>query len=102
MKTVKVGTVRDLMAAFNDFLPQICNHVYVMRHQYTQFQNLKKSCGEDECVMVIDFSKNYNCKSAAEVQSAHFGCSNLQVSLHTGAIYKKDTMISFCTESDFI
>ncbi|KAF2878725.1 hypothetical protein ILUMI_27441 [Ignelater luminosus] len=38
----------------------------------------------------MDFSENCNCKYGTEVQSAHFGSSKPQISLHTVIIYYKD------------
>lgn len=37
--------------------------------------------------MHIDFTENYTCKYSAEVQSAHFGGSKPQLSLHTCVYY---------------
>ena len=53
--------------------------------------------------MHIDFSKNFNCKFAEEIQAIHFGGNRQQVTLHTGIMYTKngDSLIkhSFCTLS---
>ncbi|KAL4713895.1 hypothetical protein ACJJTC_015549 [Scirpophaga incertulas] len=39
----------------------------------------------------IDFSENYGCKYGSEIQSAHFGGSKEQLSLHTCLYYSKDS-----------
>lgn len=55
---------------------------------------------------MIDFSQNYICKYDNEIQSAHFGASTKQISLHTGAFYYRDKLTgkivcnSFCTLSE--
>lgn len=43
-----------------------------------------------EAMLHVDFSENYGCKYAAEVQSAHFGGSKPQISLHTSVLYFQD------------
>nr|CAH7719065.1 unnamed protein product [Callosobruchus chinensis] len=54
----------------------------------------------------MDFSENYNCKYAEEVQSAHFGGSKSQISLHTSVFYyisqssKRIESVCLCTLSE--
>jgi len=49
----------------------------------------------------IDFSENWTKKAAAAVQSAHFGSSVEQLTLHTGVAYfSHDRHMSFCSLSD--
>ena len=52
----------------------------------------------------IDFSENFSCKYDREVQSAHFGGSKGQVSLHTGILYlgpgPTPRVVGFCSISD--
>ena len=47
----------------------------------------------------IDFSENYLCGYASEIQSVHFGASHQQATLHTGMLYVKDHKVPFCTIS---
>ena len=42
---------------------------------------------EGECIVHIDFSENYVCKMASEIQSMHFGASKHQLYLYTGVYY---------------
>ncbi|CAH1100762.1 unnamed protein product [Psylliodes chrysocephalus] len=42
----------------------------------------------------MDFSTKYGCKYAAEVQSAHFGLTRLQISLHTVVFYYRCPFIN--------
>ncbi|CAH1101860.1 unnamed protein product [Psylliodes chrysocephalus] len=54
----------------------------------------------------MDFSENCTCKYATEIQSAHFGGSKPQISLHTVVVYykvneySKSVNKSFCTISE--
>nr|CAH7735787.1 unnamed protein product [Callosobruchus chinensis] len=52
----------------------------------------------------MDFSQNYECKYSEEIQSAHFGGSKSQITLHTVVwYYQSDGEIqanSFCSLSD--
>ena len=49
----------------------------------------------------LDFSENYTCRYAEEIQSAHFGGSHRQSSLHTGVYYTTKGTKSFCSISDY-
>ena len=55
---------------------------FVCKHQFQSLQKKKK-----ELAIHIDFSEHFNCKHAEQVQSAHFGASHSQVTLHTGVLY---------------
>ena len=46
-------------------------------------KNIKKKMTTNECVLQVDFSKNYACKAATEIQAMHFGGSRRQVTIHT-------------------
>uniref|UniRef100_A0A6P7GCH1 Uncharacterized protein LOC114340520 n=1 Tax=Diabrotica virgifera virgifera TaxID=50390 RepID=A0A6P7GCH1_DIAVI len=48
----------------------------------------------------MDFSENYICKYGREIQSAHFGGSKPQISLHTVMVYTKNKKTSMCTFSE--
>ena len=62
----------------------------------------KSSLKEDELLIHIDFSENYNCKQHSEIQSCHFGASHSQVTLHTGVAYTSDEKAHpFCTVTDY-
>jgi len=52
-----------------------------------------------EAVIHVDFSENYVCHNASEIQSAHFGASNRQVTLHTGVLYQTGSHTSSATVS---
>ena len=59
----------------------------VCKHQFQSLQKKKKEFASSEAAIHIDFSENFICKHAEQVQSAHFGASHNQVSLHTGVLY---------------
>ncbi|KAL2099380.1 hypothetical protein ACEWY4_005860 [Coilia grayii] len=40
---------------------------------------------DNECLIHVDFSENYTCKLASEIQAMHF--SQTQATLHTGVLY---------------
>jgi len=76
---------------------------------------IKLQLAANEIMILVDFSENYGCKYSEEVQSAHFGASKGQVTLHTGVLYlnglntvecqqgygkQKQKCISFCSMSD--
>lgn len=66
-------------------------HVYDTHHQYKAFEELRKNLKPGEIYAVVDFSENFACKHATEIQSVHFGASKKQISLHTGTFfYKKE------------
>lgn len=43
----------------------------------------------NEVAVHIDFSENYSCKYAKEVQPMHWGAFKPQITIHTGVIYAK-------------
>ena len=48
-------------------------HVYNISCQYSELKHLKANLKEDEIILGVDFSKNYDNKQHHEVQSAYFG-----------------------------
>lgn len=81
-------------------------HVSKIKHQRATILNIKKTLKPDEILIYSDFSENFNCKYESEVQSAHFGGSKGQISLHTVIVYYKCqdsaevVAKSFCTVSN--
>lgn len=78
-------------------------HVFNIRHQFHNFHQSLKNLRENEFVVVVDFSENYNCKYFEEIQAHHFNSRN-QISLHTVMVYtheaeNKYKAHSFCTIS---
>ena len=76
-------------------------HTYNIMHQYREIRKKRITMKKDEAMVHIDFSENYGCKYGSEVQSAHFGGSKRQVSLHTGICYiGQSRTVTFCSMSD--
>lgn len=94
----------ELLNALETSLPKFMSHCSNIRHQYTISKSVKENLSQDEVLIHIDFSENYQCKYASEIQSAHFGGSKAQITMHTGVIYfrqeTENKNISFCTLSD--
>lgn len=105
-KTPIVQTPNKALDEFLSSLEQFLMHQGRIKHQYCHIKSLKKSLKEDECIVHMDFSENYNLKHAEEVQAFHFGGSRKQISLHTVVAYVKQagkenaSSISFCTMSE--
>ena len=100
-KCLKRGTVKELKAEFDASVrSDFAAHVYTLRHQFRAYKSLKDDLHSNEAVVHVDFSENYECKFAAEIQSAHFGASHHQVTIHTGVVYKTDGHQSFASISD--
>lgn len=54
---------------------------------------------ENEALTHVDFSENYECKLAREIQSMHFWASKKQITLHTGVCYTNNSTKTFCVVS---
>ncbi|CAH0550877.1 unnamed protein product [Brassicogethes aeneus] len=96
----------ELCKMFQNSIPKFLLHTRNISHQYKTVDHIKKTLSEDEVLFHIDFSENFVCKYAEEVQSVHFGGSKQQISLHTVVIYYRPSSestavpLSFCTMSD--
>ena len=101
--TTKVKVPCEKSMLFEIFLEslnkRVCKHLFCMTHQFQTLQKKKKELASSEAAIHIDFSENFNCKHAEQVQSAHFGASHHQVSLHTGVMYTATEVIPFCSIS---
>ena len=92
-RTVKnkiINSEEKLVETFNQLRFKLCWHLMVMRHQFKSYHFIKNQPAS--CLIVIDFSENYTCKQNRSVQSAHFGASNQQITLHTGVAYIGSTI----------
>lgn len=68
--------------------------------QNKAYADVKTNLQSNEAIIHADFSENFACKLAAEVQSFHFGGSRNQVSLHTGIMYtSQEKPLLFATVS---
>ncbi|VEN35312.1 unnamed protein product [Callosobruchus maculatus] len=107
VKEVVESTVRELVIKFVNDLPKYMTHLLNRIHQYNTIDKLKKKLKDSEVLIHMDFSENYNCKYGREIQSAHFGASKPQISLHTVVVYVSTSIngdpprnINFCTISE--
>lgn len=107
-KKVKIYcTFSQLKDKMNTMYPIFMQHMYRAIHQSTFSKILRSKLEDDEVFMVVDFSESYQLKYANEIQSCHFGASNEQLTLHTGAYFINKTeedqknieVKSFCTVS---
>nr|CAI5839648.1 unnamed protein product [Callosobruchus analis] len=79
----------DLVQEFKRRLPNFCTHHFNMIHQYEIIREIKRNLSSQDVLIHMDFSENYVCKYSSEVQSAHFGGSKPQITLHTVVTYQK-------------
>lgn len=100
VKQRKESPIQDLLETFEKQKDMMLLHVKNITHHYRYIRDLKKTLKENQALIHIDFSENYCCKYSIEVQSAYYGGSKPQVTLHTGMFYTKDYKQGFTTASD--
>lgn len=100
VKQQEQGTRLILAKEINDEMQRACRHIFNIRNQYKALHYLRRNLTHEELIAHIDFSENYACKYAHEIQAMHFGGSRNFISLHTGVVYTKDNIIPFCTVAD--
>lgn len=86
-KNRKYIKVKDLIKKVETEIPEFFKHVFRASHQIRTIKEIKNSLKPNETSIYCDFSENYTLKYSEEVQSVHFGGSQQQLSLHTGAFY---------------
>lgn len=103
-KTVKqqvTGRIQELKTSYIEQLKIIKPHMYTIAHQYDVMRAKKNELAVNEGMLHIDFSENWTVKTLSAVQSAHFGASVEQITLHTGVAYfTANQSMSFCSISD--
>ena len=101
VKTMKKVTETEAAAMFMDAMKVFKKHWFTMCRQFAAFRENKANIKEDECVVHVDFSENFNCKYHSEVQAVHFGASHSQASLHTVIVYTAlEDPLCLCTISE--
>ena len=93
VKQQEQGTRQILVNEINEEMQRACRHIFNIRNQYKTLQYLRRNLTHEEIIAHIDFSENYACKYAHEIQAMHFGGSRSFISLHTGVVYTKDNII---------
>ncbi|WAR20604.1 LOW QUALITY PROTEIN: hypothetical protein MAR_002442 [Mya arenaria] len=96
----ETGTISTLVDELQTDIERLARHEFNIAHQYITLKKLKETCKDDELIMHVDFSENYQSKLTEEIQSMHFGGSKRQISIHTGVAYVHNKTISFATISD--
>lgn len=99
------STVDEFIKALNLQIPKYLKHTYDTHYQQENLRNLQENLKMNEVMIVMDFSENYQCKYASEVQSVHFGASKKQLSLHCGVFFWRNdeneiNCMSFSTISE--
>ncbi|CAG4931876.1 unnamed protein product [Colias eurytheme] len=102
-KVNKVDTPKDVIKLFLKTITPFMAHCGRIKNHYASVKKIKEELSENECLIHVDFSENYNTKYGEEVQTVHFSGGRSQITLHTSVIYYKrgDQTIpqSFCTIS---
>ena len=76
------GTVQELVEEFHVLLEKLGAHIMRIRHQYSSLKKLRLDASDDTVIAIVDLSENYNCKYGAEIQSTHFGASQVLSLIH--------------------
>jgi len=99
-KVMKTVTETEAVGLFLSAMKAFKKHWFTMRRQFAAFRDNKNRVRDDECVVHVDFSENFNCKYHSEIQAVHFGASHAQASLHTLVLYiKSQQPLCLCTIS---
>lgn len=100
-KVQVVGTKQQLITEFNEDLKKFKIHIFNIKKQNEAYKTAKEKLKDNEAILHVDFSENYQCKLAEEIQGFHFGASRKQCSIHTGILYvKRETPLPFGTLSE--
>lgn len=83
-------TLSQLVLKFNQMIPKFLVHEFRVHHQLSAMETIQNNMGDNDAYVLIDFSQNWICKYAEEIQSVHFGASQRQISLQTGGFYIRD------------
>ena len=96
------GDLHMLKSTYAEHIAKISSHIFNINTQFSECKKKKESLNHNELFVHIDFAENWTCKRLTEIQSAHFGGSNAQITLHTGVAYIAGQTVpeSFCGISD--
>lgn len=90
MKVAQPGSLKDVKEVFNQNQDAPAKHQFNWIDQVENCRYLKESLTEEEVVVHIDFSENFACKLATEIQTFHFGGSKQQATIHTSDVYTSE------------
>lgn len=71
-------------------------------NQYQSVKAFQANLSQNDAMLTIDWSQNWNVKYAVEPQAMHFGDNRGQISLHTGCAENQKNLKQFATTSDFL
>lgn len=90
----------EAVAMFFSAVKAFNKHWFTMHRQFAAFRENKNRIRDDEGMVHVDFSENFNCKYHSKIQSVDFGTSHAQASLHTVILYNKSQQpVCLCTIS---
>jgi len=99
-KVLKSMSEADVVQEFLSRMQLFKKHCFVLQQQAKAFRESKENVKDDECIVHVDFSENFNCRFHAEIQAVHFGGSHQQASLHTVVLHTANKPpVSCCTVS---
>ncbi|KAI4800038.1 hypothetical protein KUCAC02_016575 [Chaenocephalus aceratus] len=96
MKITVNIVLADLLEMFQGQLRHFKRHTFNIKSQFTHDRELRKSMTNQEYLIHVDFSENYSCKLAAEIQAMHFAPNQKQATLHTGILHVGGTAEHMC------
>jgi hypothetical protein len=78
---------QEFLTHLRSQIEEFDQHVMRIKTQYSEMKNLKENLPVNHCIIHMDFSENYSCKSVQEIQSAYW--NQTAVTLHPVVIYFK-------------
>lgn len=87
MKDKFDSKVAEILKEFENNVIEFLKHKGRERHQWKVVNELKENLKNNEALVHMVFSENYNLKYAEEIQAFHFGGTRKQISLHTVVVY---------------
>lgn len=80
-----VKTVDEFVEIFIDKLCVLTHHHFIAKAQSTHLKDIKQNLTENQCLVLVDFSENYNCIVQDAVQGFH--SQNIQATVHSFVVY---------------
>ncbi len=78
--------MKEIVDKFFEHLPPYMVHLAYYQHQAEAIRKIKSQLGPSDLMIYIDFSENYNCKYAQEIQTVNFSGSRIQITIHMGCL----------------
>jgi hypothetical protein len=73
-----------LVRVHNELWLKYRKHFFNIKNQFNNYRTTRETLTSTECFIHIDIDENYVGKMSREIQSKHFGASQIQITLHTG------------------